>query len=1570
MQKQDSPVETLLTDVRKKLVETGTRNRLVHVNRKNARGNLLNIVNERSDDVFSILVLQGKKMGFQPLLEDINIETDEDDSPLLELIDKEPDFDPARYTDQFLEVKTTADKLQKRLLKLFRDARTAEEEQGVNILYLALGFLRWYEDESSEVLREAPLVLLPVELRRNVKTSTYDIIARDDDISENISLKERLEGDFGMQLPELSADNAEFSPSSYFECIEETLQAKPRWSVDRDGIQLGFFSFAKLLMLRDLDPENWPGSSLTDHPLISGLLHEGFEPEPSLFADNTPLDKKFSPVDIIQVVDADTSQTKVIEEVRSGRNLVVQGPPGTGKSQTITNIIAAAAHDGKRVLFVAEKMAALNVVHARLVKVGLRDVCLELHSRTANKKMVLRELARTLASGAAIPRAPASPDRLKQARDSLNLLSDLLHTEIGSSGETPFGLIGVQAKYHGEGMPPPTIAVDKAGQWSKDEANQIAALVKRYIEAQEQVGITAEHPFRGVQALKLQPTDLDRLSLRLEPMVLEVSALTELGAAIALHIGSDGAMTLHYIKKLRKILGVIGKVPAVDGELLDVATSMGNSNRTMGALEAGAKWQLEKAARNHIYNDIAWTSNVGEYRAALVQGRDSFFARLGRKYKSASSHLAGLLASPMPKSADERLKLLDGILQVQKLRREVSDEKAYLQEILGVVWRGGKTAFKDILLASKWVEELKSCGVGFSEKQTLKLAALPKESQSLISRVNDRLPAVDRDLNALLTDLSIQVEEAFSHRDINEVKLADISAFLSGLGQEKSRYAEWVELAEVRNQLTEFGLESLLAVVDDGSLSAANAVAEFNYARAESLWKAALREQPDLQQLAGMDRQNIVDLFQTEERQRFLDTVTQIRVKHLSALPQGALGEMGVIRGEIGKKVRHKPIRQLMTTAGQAIQRIKPVFLMSPISVAQFLPPGKLEFDLLVIDEASQVRPEEALGSIARAKQIVVVGDQKQLPPSSFFDRLTANEEQDNDDDVMQGVARASELESVLSLCEARGLPRSMLEWHYRSRDPSLISVSNAEFYEHKLILPPTPLQNDDDYGLSFTHVAGAYDRGGKRVNRIEAEAIVDRVVEHAKKTPELSLGIVTFSAAQASMVTELLEYERRKNLILEAFLREGKPEDVFVKNIENVQGDERDVIMVSVGYGPVEPNGPLTSMSFGPVNAEGGERRLNVLFTRSRIRCEVFASFHPGDIDLSRVSKGGPRVLKRFLEFAKTGVLDERRPMRADADSPFEEDVAREIQNLGFLVDHQVGSAGFLIDLGVRHPEMPGKYLLAVECDGASYHSALSARERDRLRQGVLENLGWRFHRIWSTDWFYRRSEEIARLSSVLQQVADISVPMEGANIGAAPKLIDGKIVAEGASNEEAVDEEGSKEKSFTITPPVERTFPAYKRCLRSVNSQLEPHQVEVEKLAQLVAIIIQIEGPIHESELARRVANCFGKERAGNRIVEATLNALSIAKQSEDNSVVCANQFWMTTKQKANPPIRNRSQETGALIKAEYLPPEEIRAALDVAIVDNVGGTRKELIRAAALMMGFKRVGPDLHTAFERQL
>lgn len=1067
-------VLNMFNDVRMRLVETGTRNRLVHVNRASARGNVLNIVNERSDEVYKLLCV-GKTMRFKALGRDKVEDTDELD---LSAGSEDPDGED-RYTDNFLETRLGPDALQKKLLKLHREAQTAEEESGVNILYLALGFLTWFEDESSTIAREAPLVLLPAELVRNARTSTFDVRLREEDLPTNLPLQQRLKSDFGITLPEIEPEDG-WLPSHYFDKIHLAIEERPRWKIEPDGIQLGFFSFSKLLMYRDLDVKSWPQGTLTEHELTRGLLYEGFDTEPPLFGPSDRLDEVLPPEKLFHVVDADASQARVIEEVRIGRNLVVQGPPGTGKSQTITNIIAAAVREGKRVLFLAEKMAALSVVHDRLVKVGLRDVCLELHSRSANKKSVLAELARTLKSGLAVPSVPVPPDALKEARDRLNTFADELHRPIGQSGETGYSVLGRQARFLGGGAPPPRLDGSKLTDLSREQEAALAASLHAYCELMDELG-EEPSPFVGVENLDIQPVELTRLRSHLQATARGLSELHRFVTDVEERLGLELPAGFDGLTALRDLLGRLEDLPAGASPAALSILSSDDLPRLEKDLESGVQWRAARDENAPTFIDEAFDTPVVGLRGALAAGTDSFFARWGRPYRTASRQLAGLLRDRLPKQPHERIDLVDTLLDVSARKKSWNEDETFLAGSLAALWQGERTDFPYLATIAQWCVRLSVASLRFDREAALQLAA---DSNGLAT-IRTQLQELADKARTLANDAFSRLQlnpSAFAAADIGAVPLRPMADRFSLMSASIDEYGQWAKIARLKRELTRNNLADLVARVDDRELNGNAAVTEFRFARAEALWREAIAQSEPLRALALEQRHALVSSFAELERQRLKDNVTSILARHLAQVPQGAMGEMRVIRGEIGKKRGHIALRRLFERAGSAIQRIKPVLLMSPISVAQFIPPGTLTFDLLVIDEASQVRPEDALGAIARARQIVVVGDKKQLPPSSFFDRLISEDDEAQfsdeavDQDLLGGAAKLGELESVLTLCEARGLSSRMLSWHYRSRDPSLIEVSNREFYENGLILPPSPLQHDPGFGLCLTRVDGVYD--------------------------------------------------------------------------------------------------------------------------------------------------------------------------------------------------------------------------------------------------------------------------------------------------------------------------------------------------------------------------------------------------------------------------------------------------------------------------------------------------------------
>ena len=481
------------------------------------------------------------------------------------------------------------------------------------------------------------------------------------------------------------------------------------------------------------------------------------------------------------------------------------------------------------------------------------------------------------------------------------------------------------------------------------------------------------------------------------------------------------------------------------------------------------------------------------------------------------------------------------------------------------------------------------------------------------------------------------------------------------------------------------------------------------------------------------------------------DVSSKLMDKHVPAGTTGRLvgdlTELALLRHEIGKQRRHLPIRKLVHRAGKALTALKPCFMMGPLSVAQYLSPGEISFDIIIMDEASQMRPEDSLGAIARGAQLIVVGDPKQLPPTSFFDRLNDDSKDDEDEELTFGSQ-----ESILDIAAPiLGITR-ILSWHYRSRHQSLIAFSNYSFYDNKLLLFPTAHSADKHLGLSYNRVNGSY---STQTNEEEAQELIRAVVHEIKSGRRRSIGIVAVNIRQADVLRDTWDRYIREMPEIEELLAEDEDEDnlerLFIKNLENVQGDERDVIFISLTYGK-DPNGNFFQR-FGPINRDTGWRRLNVLFTRARDQMVVFSSMDSAMIVPGANAGRGVTSLKGFLSYCETGVVPESpRQTGREPDSAFEIDVAKEVERFGLRTEYQVGVAGFFVDIGVFDPREPGHYLMGIECDGATYHSSQSARDRDKIRQEILENLGWNIHRIWSTDWFRNSVQERKKLRASLR--------------------------------------------------------------------------------------------------------------------------------------------------------------------------------------------------------------------------
>ncbi|MFW5940662.1 MAG: DUF4011 domain-containing protein [Chloroflexota bacterium] len=1213
-------IQAKLETAREELLDLSLRNKLINYRPLKTKG--LEVVDELPQEIFRILVVESQAMSFLPAPEEESEDTEPEnqDTALLAQPEDEDNGNGVaeRHSDRRLQTAYTSARLQKRLLSTFYAARTYIEEQGVNILYLALGMLRWYEAESSDVARQAPLILVPVELYRTNVRTRFRMHYTEEEIGENLSLRAKLKADFAIELPDFP-DGEELDVPGYFKRVEHVLRHQARWSVDRSAIALGFFSFGTFLMYNDLDPAMWPeGNKPTDHPLLESLLAAGFdEPLPAI-ADDEHLDRHITPQESFQVVDADSSQTLAILDVLQGRNLLVQGPPGTGKSQTITNLVAEALARDKTVLFVAEKMAALEVVKRRLDEVGLGAACLELHSHKTNKKAFLEELQRTLELGKPRTRDFSADLRaLVENRDRLNAYSEAVNTAIAESGVTPYQAYGrlLRLETALEEVSVPELDPAPMKGWSGATFRHWLERVEGLQALLRRTGVPAEHPFWGSMYRSYLPSDRRAVQTSSDAAGRALQRLQQIGRKLAVHLGLPAPADRDQSIQLSQAAAKLLSAPPLKGaQVLHQAWSRQAAEVKKGLVTSAQLAQLHKTYDALLLPE-AWEQDVLAIRTAYANYAQKWWRMLSSSFRRARRDLTGLAREGLPEDVGEQKAMVEAIMEAQRLRTTYDDCEPLLSQLLGGQWRGLDSEWSQLADVADWLITLyKEITAGLFPQQLIRYLA-------------------DEPDVTLLRDLATSLEEALdTHAEtaaavVAQIQLDESTRFEGGMRFVSSPYAvqqrllrawytdvdrlqEIVNLNHLSRQFREAGLETVITAAVSWPLASKHLARLLQRTWYELLLEQAVSERPELRAFDGETHRHRIAKFREADQLQFRINRTELADKHWQQLPRySAGGQLGILQREFAKKRRHLPIRKLMRNAGNAIQTIKPVFMMSPLSIAMFLPPQSLTFDLVIFDEASQVRPVEAFGAILRGKQVVVVGDSRQLPPTNFFNQLVEAEDGEE--------SPTADLESVLSLFAAQGAPQRMLRWHYRSRHESLIAVSNHEFYDNRLVIFPSPNAHREEVGLVFHHLPDTvYDRGRTRTNPEEARVVAEKVMEHARSTPDLTLGVAAFSISQAQAIQDQLEILRRQDASCESFFNTHPAEPFFVKNLENVQGDERDVIFVSVGYGRSE--GGYLSMNFGPINKDGGERRLNVLITRARLRCEVFTNLTDEDIDLS----------------------------------------------------------------------------------------------------------------------------------------------------------------------------------------------------------------------------------------------------------------------------------------------------------------------------------------------------------------
>ena len=1483
----------------------------------------IEVIDEKSREVFQILVAKQKPMAFIPVPAS---QEDENDSQALPKISEDQCAD-RRHTDNRLQTKLTADALDKSLLKICAEAEGYYQEQGVDLLYLALGFLTWYEDESSSTPRKAPLVLVPVSLERGSARARYKVAYTQADLGPNLTLANKLKSEFEITLPEFGEEldiDGYLKDAADLVCLHQ-----PRWLVQADEIALGFFSFGKFQMYQDLDPDNWPADHKPyDHEVLQKLLASGFGgggdgllPTPREETSSAPVEL----ADLHLVLDADSSQTQAVAAVKQDANLIIQGPPGTGKSQTITNIIAEALADEKTVLFVAEKMAALEVVKRRLDECHLGDAVLELHSHKSNKSAVLQELRRTLELGSPdVENHEAKKHRHAQLREQLDAYVREVNRPILTSGTSYVNAQGHLLKLREEAGEHELPKLDFAEfrHWDEDAFTNACVYMRELVEHLEALGTPAQSPFAQSTLEHISPIEQNGIVTRLTKALASLGNCRKLGDPLSEKMGLDGPENLADMSAICRAGERVLNAPPLEGVPLTAADWKYRSEQIEALLQAGADLTTLQDKRREQLIEQAWQADLLSVRQAWATTGKHWWRFIFPSFRRARRTLQGLVKGELPADAKACVALIDDILKCQALRESYAAHEHLGESLLGIQWKGPRSDWSALKALSASIIGLhQEVGEGAVPEGLLKFL----ESGGKLRGCEEQLEALERtagELKGLIDEVNQRL--GIKVRSIEKRPLDALEDELNRWHDQIGTLELMARYNHLRKKLRASKLERIAQLSYDWTCPPALLLTSLKKAYYEGLVDEAYSKSETIKRFNRMSHESAIAEFRRLDEELLYHAQEELVLKHYHSLPAAnAAGEMAIIRREINKKRRHMPIRQLIAQAGRAIQQIKPVFMMSPMSVATYLEQGALDFDLVVFDEASQVKVVDAIGPILRGKQVVVVGDTRQMPPTDFFTKALELDDE----------SQTADIESILSMFSSQGAPEAMLRWHYRSRHDSLIAVSNREFYEGRLMIFPSPGVNPYAKGLTFNYQSeSVYERGGSRTNPMEACAVAEAVMRHAQAHPDMTLGVVAFSTAQRDCVLLEIERLRRLDPSCEEFFTTDALEGFFVKNLENVQGDERDMIFISIGYGRTVAGNMSTS--FGPVNREGGERRLNVLITRARLAMEVFSNFTADDIKTESNSPFGVRALKSFLHYAQTGELEHRRETGREADSPFEEAVSDAIRQLGYDIEPQVGSAGFYIDIAVRDPQKPGRYILAVECDGASYHSSATARDRDRLRQSVLEGLGWRFHRIWSTDWFRDPHRESVRLEDSIDQALRFyeaeETHAEQPRAPAPPKCI-------------------------KRDEPTENNLPVDDYVLATDDLGLakfaEIHELPLGSVAQAMRKVIDIEGPVHLTEAARRLV----KSRVGPRILEHITRA---AEYGQKNGFLHLEGDFLFTGSDKPVRVRDRSDMPPTVKKIELVPDEEIHVALITAIRAAFSLSKEEAISEALSLMGFRRV------------
>jgi hypothetical protein len=1436
-------------------------------------------------------------------------------------------LDAMRRGDLHTSVADT--ELEGRLTDLYRASRLAFEEGGANILYLCLGFMKWTPQDGAGPYR-APLILIPVQLERKSVRSGFRLALHEDEARFNPTLSQMLKQDFDLSMPEfdgeLPQDATGIDVAGIWKTVRRHIKSIKGWEVT-EQVTLATLSFTKYLMWKDLVDRT---DLLKLNPVVRHLIDtptHTYEGSGEGFIAADTLDQTIDPVDLFAPLSADSSQVAGIVSAQRGSDFVLFGPPGTGKSQTIANAITNCLAHQKTVLFVSQKTAALEVVRQRINAIGLGSYCLEVHSTKAQKSSVLEQLATAWRERNLVTEehwSTAAGD-LKKKRDQLNRLVSALHRR-RANGMTAYEAFG-RVVADRDRLADVKLTWPAGTVHSPEQIAQMREVCADMCTALEAIGGHASrsrHPLIGIEQPRWSPAWaqslqqlIDRLQVTLQQMRVAADALV---TSLGLNEVADDTL----LPQLVKLVALMLNADAADGVLLltdeapervralaALADVIGRINETKS--ELSADYDIKAALLDLPTLQREWT----EACASNVLFRN------GRK-KKIRLHLKPYCQGDVPDDIGRDLIVL------QDLAVLLRDLEALRPQFAGIerLWRGLGSDASRIAGLIKWAEDLQAAidafQIGVRPEDVLAhiVGLLTRDISRFRSggqvrrafeSMHQAFPAMLQAAKELGTCAGLDPPE-----EIIQIEPGWIEALIeqtTGWKDNIHKAPQWTTWRAASRAVCDAGLGPLAALMEDGSIEGKDLADTFEYAYARCAAETIVNEDEVLSGFLAEKHEAAIEAFVAADKKvgelaRFI-----VKARIGASVPTqtnfGRDPEWGTLAREINKKARHMPLRQLFGRIPNVLTQLAPCVMMSPLSIAQYLPAGTKPFDVVIFDEASQIPVWDAIGAIARGAQVIVVGDPEQLPPTSVGQRGVDDEDDDGSTVVSQ--------QSILDECLASNIPSMRLSWHYRSRHESLIAFSNAKYYRGELMTFPSPVTRDT--AVRYVHVEGGiYERGGAKVNRKEAEAVVSEVVKRLK-TSTHSIGVVTFNGDQQRLIENMLDQARRSDPSLEAhFDRSQTHEPILVKNIENVQGDERDVIIFSVAVGP-DKTGRITAQ-ISSLNNEGGHRRLNVAITRARRELLVFATLRPEQIDLGRTSAKGVVDFKHFLEFAEHGaraIAEAFSPTGRETESPFEDAVKRALEAKGWEVHPQVGVSFFRVDLGIVHPDFPGRYLAGVECDGATYHRSATARDRDRLREMVLTDLGWRIRRIWSTEWWMDASSASDKIHARL--TGDLAADRASRPAPTTPVTTEAAEEAAADAGEDL--DTSSGEDARTEVQPIQRAVPQPEIAPLHANDDEgveEPTRVYARgpepaanpdgqipvttyqkadpsvvvapdrerfydvgyrsDLRRMVDHVIEIEAPIYFDVLVDRISRAHGFMRSGETVQRIVSSALGLTR------------------------------------------------------------------------------------------